>query len=69
VEGYEDLYTRIYVDSSWPEMDYWLWKIGSSGGGWVGGGMPEPGDPGTDPEPLRFRSSQTKNRRAGFAAA
>jgi hypothetical protein len=41
VSGYEDLYTRIYVDESWPEMDYWLWKIGANGnggGGWMPGG-------------------------------
>lgn len=60
-EGFEDLYTRIYIDAEWPEMDYWLWPIGSmNSGGWAPGGpgggpVPEPdpngGGGGTEPGP------------------
>ena len=51
--GYEDLYIRIWVDSTYPQMDFWLWPIGGGGGVWGGApmpmmdaamGMPERGD-------------------------
>jgi len=51
-EGFEDLYTRIYVDANWPSMDYWLWPAGAMNGrGWVpgGGGVVPPSGGGTDP--------------------
>lgn len=56
--GYEDLYIRIWVDPSWPQMEYMLWKIGSNGGGWggvvpgrpgAGGGTTDPGQPADPP--------------------
>jgi len=51
--GYMDLYTRIYVDSEYPQLDLMLWKIGSNGGGWGGTvrpPMPPDGGPGnTEP--------------------
>jgi len=41
--GFQDLFTRIYVDSTWPMFDYSLWP--TTGGGWGGGtvvGKPVP---------------------------
>ncbi|MBN2082645.1 carboxypeptidase regulatory-like domain-containing protein [bacterium] len=38
-DGYEDLYIRIWVDSLYPSMDFWLYEIGTSGGPWGGGGI------------------------------
>jgi len=37
-EGYEDLYTRIWVGPEWPEFDFYLWPYGSGGrmGPWGG---------------------------------
>jgi hypothetical protein len=36
--GYEDLYTRVWVDTEWPEFDFYLWPYGSGmrGGPWGG---------------------------------
>jgi hypothetical protein len=40
--GFQDLFTRIWVDSTWPMFDYSLWP--TTGGGWNGGGVvPMPG--------------------------
>jgi hypothetical protein len=45
--GFQDLFTRIWVDSQWPMFDYSLWPV-NAGGGWGGGGVvPMPGT--TDP--------------------
>lgn len=48
---FQDLYTRIWADSSWPKMDFGLLPVkGAPGGGGGGGvivGPPVPGDPGT----------------------
>jgi len=35
--GFQDLFTRIWVDSSWPMFDYSMWP--TTGGGWNGGGV------------------------------
>lgn len=61
-EGYQDLYIRIFVDPSWPQMEYALWPIGAQGGSWGGvvpprppdgggGGSTDPGVPGEPAEP------------------
>lgn len=48
--GFQDLYIRIYVDTSWPMFDYMLWKIGATGGGWGGTTRPPmPTEPGQTP--------------------
>jgi len=39
MEGYMDVYTRIWVDSLYPQMDFMLWPVGGGGGPW-GGPMP-----------------------------
>jgi hypothetical protein len=36
-DGFEDLYIRIWVDSLYPEMDFWLWPVGAGRGGPWGG--------------------------------
>lgn len=36
-DGYEDLYMRIWVDSLYPQMDFWLWPVGTGRGGPWGG--------------------------------
>jgi protocatechuate 3,4-dioxygenase beta subunit len=43
-EGYQDLYIRIWVDATYPQMDFWLWPVDAAGGGggWGGIGGPEP---------------------------
>jgi len=53
-EGYEDLYTRVWVNTEWPEFDFYLWPIGAGGwgpwGGIVDGEVPPPsGAPGEPP--------------------
>lgn len=37
-EGFEDIYIRIFVDTRWPTMDFWMWPIGEAGGGGRNGG-------------------------------
>nr|MDQ3023646.1 carboxypeptidase-like regulatory domain-containing protein [bacterium] len=47
--GFQDMFTRIWVDSQWPMFDYSLWLVGVHGG-WNGGGVAVPGgtiDPST----------------------
>jgi hypothetical protein len=34
--GYEDIFMRIWVDMDWPQMDFTLFPIGTSGGNWGG---------------------------------
>jgi hypothetical protein len=36
-EGYEDVFIRIWVDSEYPTMDFWMWPINSGNGGPWGG--------------------------------
>jgi hypothetical protein len=53
--GFQDLFTRIWVDSQWPMFDYSLWPANGApgwGGGVVVGPPPmpsEPGDPNGNP--------------------
>lgn len=40
-EGYEDIFIRVWVDQSYPTMDFWMWPINSGqGGGWGGWFLP-----------------------------
>ena len=53
-EGYQDLYTRVWVNTEWPEFDFYLWPIGVNiwgpWGGIVDGEVPPPSDaPGVPP--------------------
>ena len=42
--GYQNLFTRFWVDTSFPQMEFYLWPIGSNvRGGW--GGIDVPGNP------------------------
>lgn len=44
-EGYQNLYTRFWVDPGFPQMEFYMWPIGGPmGGGW--GGIAVPGNPG-----------------------
>jgi hypothetical protein len=48
-DGYQDLYTRIWVDPAWPQMEFMLWPIGAQGGGWGGAVPPRPPADGSNP--------------------
>lgn len=50
-QGFENLYTWFWVDTSYPQMDFYLWPFNMQGrGGWGGivtpGGFPPPPDDG-----------------------
>jgi len=47
---FQDLYTRIWTDASWPKMDFSIWPVkGGPGGGGGGVILPPPGGGGTEP--------------------
>ncbi len=54
-QGFENLYTWFWVDTSYPQMDFYLWPFNMQGrGGWggivtPGGPPPPPGDGETTP--------------------
>lgn len=51
-EGFEDLYTRVWVDSEWPEFDFYLWPYGSGMRGPWGGIVEGDATAPTSPPPM-----------------
>jgi protocatechuate 3,4-dioxygenase beta subunit len=47
-DGFDDLNLRVWTDSQYPELNFWLWPAGLNGGGGWGGTTPPPmpGTPG-----------------------
>lgn len=66
---FQDVYMRVYVDSSYPQMDFYMWPAsgGPGGGGWGGGVImpPVPGSPTNPDDPSGGGGSSEPGRPGG----